>query len=330
MPRNISYRPVLIDELITNERLNSYRAVFQHSDDAELVGAYLWNTKVCSALYPLLTAAEVTLRNSIDSALCNDLGRFWWKDNRLHYKSFSRGGSDSDLPFCVRAIRKNFLYGFTQAKKDKKRRYNVTNPRPTHHEIIAKTEFSTWEFILDSEFMGSNLIWPKHLGAVFRGQWPSSKASNTLSSTKDLVKTVREFRNRVSHHEPVWKRYGVHKEVDAIAHLHEKLFKITSLISLVSPEKADLLLKSGIISRAERACSINELRRCQYSFEAHNVKSVSKLCRLAQKVAHDNTSEHIIVYKHGKTRCILEPFWSTLIFRITLFRQSWFTKSVSM
>lgn len=306
MPKNISYRPVLIDQLITNERLASYKTVFQISDDAELVGAYLWNTKVCSAFYPLLNAAEITLRNAIDHALRNDLGGFWWKENKLHFKSYSKT-SNSPVPYSVNAIRKNFKNGFDQVTRDKKRRYKVTNQRPTHQEIIANTDLSTWEFLLDSEFMGPKLIWPKHLGTVFRGQWPSVKAAQTLDFTKDLVKTVREFRNRVSHHEPVWKRYGVRTESDAMEHLHEKLRKITSLISLVSPEKLDLLDKSGIISRAERACSINELRRCQHRLEAQSVKSMSKLSRIAKKAVRDNSSEQIVLYKNGKTRVTFEP-----------------------
>jgi hypothetical protein len=82
MPRSINYRPVLIGDLITEKRLDSYANVFQYTDDIELVGAYLWNTHVCSSLYPLLTAAEVTLRNSIDSALSQNIGHFWWGRSR--------------------------------------------------------------------------------------------------------------------------------------------------------------------------------------------------------------------------------------------------------
>lgn len=304
MPRNINYRPVLVDELITNERLNSYVPIFQHSDDVELIGAYLWNIQVCSALYPLLTAAEVTLRNSLDTTLVRSIGHFWWARNRLHYKSFAPA---HPKPFAVCAIETNFSNAAKQVIKDKKNRYNIKNAKPTHHEIIAKTEFSTWEFILDPEFMGPQLIWPKHLGSVFRGDWPTSKASTMLSLTKDLVKVVREFRNRVSHHEPVWKRYDVQTEEDAIAHLHEKLDKIKQLITLVSPEKGRLLLRNGLLSRAERVCSINELRCCQHIIEPHSIKSLSKLCRLAKQAANENTSKSITVYKHGKTRFLLQP-----------------------
>ena len=263
MPRTLSYRPVLIDELITNERLNSYARVFRHSDDVELVGAYLWNAKVCSALYPLLTAAEVTLRNSIDTALSKNLGHFWWSRSKLHYQSFVPGSLK--LPFVVEAIQSNFAKAAKQVKKDKKERYRDAKARPTHHEIIAKTEFSTWEFILDrDEFMGPKLIWPKHLGSVFRGQWSTTKASKLLSETKDLVKTTREFRNRVSHHEPVWKRYGVRSEADAIEHLHEKISRIMQLIALISPEKEQLIIRNGWLAYALNACSVDKLRRCQH------------------------------------------------------------------
>lgn len=304
MPRTINYRPTIIDELITNERLDSYKNVFEYSDDAELVGAYIWNTHVCAAIYPLLTTAEVSLRNAIDNALVNALGNFWWSRNRLHYNSFV---PNQTPPFAVDAIKKNFSKATLKVKKDKRSRYGINQAVPAHHEVISNTEFSTWEFILDSEFMGNGLIWPAHLGSVFQGQWPTQRSSTMLSTTKDLVKVVREFRNRVSHSEPVWKRYGVQTEYDAILHLNEKIGKITDLIELISPQKLDLITKSGLLNNAKRACSLNELRRFQHNYETHKIKSISKLCKLAQKATQENANHHIMVYKYRKLRFILQP-----------------------
>ncbi|MGB0942699.1 MAG: CAAX protease [Marinomonas sp.] len=304
MPRSINYRPSLIDELITNERLNSYAPIFKHADDVELVGAYLWNMHVCASLYPLLTAAEVTLRNAIDTALTKSLGRFWWRSNRLHYKSFNQAQNE---PFVVKAIKTNFSKAFDQVKRDKRDRYSIRRATPTHHEVIAKTEFSTWEFILDHEFMGPNLIWPTNLGSVFRGSWSTNKAGKLLSSTKDLVKTTREFRNRVSHHEPVWKRFGVRNEAEAISHLHEKIGKIKQLVALISPEKEQLILKNGLLSNAERMCSISELRRFQHNIETHKVKSIAKLSKLSKQANDDNSTKKITLYKYGKTQFLLQP-----------------------
>lgn len=43
MPHTLQYRPVLIDALISNERINSYQSVFHPANDVELMGVYLWN-----------------------------------------------------------------------------------------------------------------------------------------------------------------------------------------------------------------------------------------------------------------------------------------------
>jgi hypothetical protein len=44
MPHTVQYRPLLIDELISTHRIASYSRVFSVKSDAELVGAYLWNS----------------------------------------------------------------------------------------------------------------------------------------------------------------------------------------------------------------------------------------------------------------------------------------------
>jgi hypothetical protein len=59
MPGTLQYRPTLIDELITQPRMSSYQRVFNPTNDIELMGAYLWNTHVCGAIYPLIGTAEV-------------------------------------------------------------------------------------------------------------------------------------------------------------------------------------------------------------------------------------------------------------------------------
>lgn len=307
MPHSISYQEI-IDELITKDRLKSYAVTFNTQNDIELIGAYLWNAHICSAFYPLLSATEVALRNAIDSALSSsDLGLFWWQKNKLHFKSFRVEEPAKKLPFEVEAIRSNFSKATSQVKQDKKKRYNVQKPIPKHQEIIAKTEFSTWEFILSKEFMGPGLIWPTHLGSVFKGEWNTTKTKELLSNARDLVKTVREFRNRVSHHEPIWKKYGVTTEDDAIEHLHEKIDKVLQLLALVSPEKKRLLEKNNIVGSVYRACSLRELRRFQNNIATHNVKSISKLCRIAKGAQKANSIEIIQVYEMGKMRFLIHP-----------------------
>ena len=213
MPQTLQYRPLLIEALISNERISSYQNVFLPGNDVELMGVYLWNGFVCGALYPLMAAVEITLRNAIDQALVADMGRFWWAGGKLRYRTFAPG---AEAPHPVQAVRENFAKATRSHAAEQRRRHAVRgNVMPQHHGIIAKTEFSTWEFLLDAEFMGRGMIWPKHLSAVFRGPWPVHRGAAVLAHAHDLVATLRDFRNRLFHHEPAWKRYGVLSEPDA-------------------------------------------------------------------------------------------------------------------
>jgi hypothetical protein len=81
MPKTLIYRPVLIDKLVTNQRISSYQNVFCPANDQELMGVYLWNSHVTGMLYPLISTAEISLRNAIDHALTAHIGRFWWSGN---------------------------------------------------------------------------------------------------------------------------------------------------------------------------------------------------------------------------------------------------------
>jgi len=219
----------------------------------------LWNAHACGALYPLIGAAEITLRNAIDQALTADLGTFWWSGARLRHRSFAPGAAP---PYIVQAVHDNFVKAARKYIGEVRSRYRVRGHiTPSHAGVIAKTELSTWEFLLDAEFMGRGLIWPKHLSAVFRGSWPARQAGTVLADARDLVATLRDFRNRLFHHEPAWKRYGVLTEADALQHLQEKLGKIENLLALIHPENLRLLQANGLLRDAYRACTSTEIRR---------------------------------------------------------------------
>lgn len=122
MPIALQYRPVLIDTLISNERVNSYQSVFQPANDVELMGVYLWNSYVCGTLYPLIGAVEITLRNAIDQALATDLGAFWWSGARLRYRSYTPGAT---APYVVQAVHDNLAKAARKYIGEVRSRYRV-------------------------------------------------------------------------------------------------------------------------------------------------------------------------------------------------------------
>lgn len=309
MPSTIRYRPELIDELISQKRIQSYQKVFDIQSDTELVGVYVWNNHVASSILPLLSFAEITLRNAIDSALRQDLGSFWWKSATLKYTvtKNSKFYNKSTVPSTIESIRNNFESASKAHKKDSRKRYNINVKNPAHAEVIAKTDFSTWQFLFSDELMGQGLIWPKNLGKVLRGPWPSTSASTTLSSVHDLIANVREFRNRISHHEPLWKAYGVLNEQDAINYLRTKIHAIEKLIEIIHPESLLLLKKNGVLDAAYRACSYEEIQRFKYRSVTHTISSMGKLSKLADTVHHQSQVLQIKVYGQKARRLLIIP-----------------------
>lgn len=250
------------DRLLSSKRLDSYKAVFSPSTDAELLGAYLWGCNAVGAIYPLASHVEVALRNSVDTALTTALGTFWWSTSKLHYKSYAAG---SPVPEEVKLVRGKFSDATKAYKKSEAEKLGCEPDLivPTHEGVISKTVFSTWEAIFDDEFSSRGLIWPAHLGRVLAGPWPSTSATTTRQRTRDLVQVVRAFRNRLSHHEPAWKRYGVHSPQDAFDVLKEKIDRIESLLKLIHPSAFEFVDKAGFFETARYASSQSALNQAQ-------------------------------------------------------------------
>jgi hypothetical protein len=287
MPDTIIYRPRLIETLITNGRMGSYQSVFQPKNDLELVGTYLWNSHVTGLIYPLICASEVSLRNAIDSALTADMGSFWWRGGRLICKSWRP--PPALPPNILQSVRDNFVKASQTFIAERRRRYQQNNATPHHEDVVAKTDFSTWEFLLGSEFLGRGLIWPQHLGTVFAGQWTSTSPAIFLNDVRALVSTVRDYRNRLFHHEPAWKGFGVIGESDALNYLLQKIETIEKLIALIDPEKLRLLEKHGILRGARRACSVAEIRRFQHVRQIHEIGSITDLSALINLCETNNS-----------------------------------------
>ncbi len=287
MPNTIIYRPRLIEALISNGRISSYQSVFQPQNDLELMGVYLWNAHVTGLIYPLISAAEVSLRNAIDSALTADMGSFWWRGRRL--KCRPPKPPPAPPSNVLQSTRDNLAKASQKFIAERRRRYQQRNAIPHHEDVVAKTDFSTWEFRLDSEFMGRGLIWPKLLGAVFAGTWTSTSPATFLDDVQKLVSTVREYRNRLFHHEPAWKGFGVITESDALKYLLQKIETIENLISLIDPEKLKLLEKNGVLRLVRRACSVAEIRRFQHVSQIHEIGSITDLSALINLCEANNS-----------------------------------------
>ncbi|EQB97849.1 Abi family protein [Photorhabdus temperata] len=254
-----------------------------------------------------MSATEITLRNAIDSAFVKFSGKRWWTNKKLKYKNHSSVTGINSVPFDIAALKKKFLSAESYVIKEKKRRYHKNNYIPTHEEIIAGTDFSTWEFVISTELLGPNLFWGAMITQVFKGDWPNTSGAKTMSIARDLTKTIREFRNRVAHNEPLWKAYHVHTPQDAVIYLQTKIDAIEQLIRLISPEHHNLLTKHQLFKNARRACTLAEIERFKMTTPINILDSMFDLYSVVERFNRDNVVGVCKLRKNSKKQFLIVP-----------------------
>lgn len=129
-----------------------------------------------------------------------------------------------------------------------------------------------------------------------------------LTYVRDLVATLRDFRNRIFHHEPAWKRYGVLTEADALQHLQEKIGKVENLLTLIHPENLRLLQTNGLLRDAHRVCTSAEIRRFQHLAQTHRIDSLDMLAELVTRCTRENRALTVRLHREPQQRfLILSP-----------------------
>jgi abortive infection bacteriophage resistance protein len=195
-----SYDQVKLDALeacMSPERMKSYIAKAK-GDHAKAFELYLWNTSLSASLYGPLQALEVSLRNSINRELCVKYGAEWYKNT------------------------KPVLFLDNQADRLVEAMKDFDKSRPiTVSDVVASVSFGFWTDILHFEMYDE--LWRQCTHKAFPNR-PKGTKRNTIAP---IVKRLKDLRNRVAHHEPIWNRDLI-KEHDAIIDLIAWIDPITS------------------------------------------------------------------------------------------------------
>ncbi|WP_199449542.1 Abi family protein [Vibrio harveyi] len=316
MPFNYDY-----DEprrLITQSRLSSYSTSIATENDAQLFGAYSWNLAVVGAFYPLLQIIEVSLRNAISNAAklkAEQAGvNGFWFDNLLYWQDSNEQGQPLTAE-QVKKFKKKINAAKGAAKKALEDKGEV-DPIPNLDQIIAQTDFSTWEYIFDKHYYNgsdNNYIWPTGLTKAFK-KLPRTTESNAMFHQRDIIRRrieeVRSFRNRVSHNEPAWRLSDVEKKEDIITLLTAKLDNMMELLFWISPKFQRYVTDIGIEARIRQVLNLTELDRYMHAYETLEISDIEALLGLTQKVNETNVRSHFNV---GGENGILMPHNTQLI-----------------
>jgi len=316
MPHDYDYTEP--KKLISSARLSSYRHSLGLTSDAELLGAYSWNLTLVGSFYPLIQLIEVALRNAINEVAKNNIttppGQFWFQA----IPSTQEENEHGDL--CHPEQVKKFKEKLKSAKKEAKKALEDKGRDPetvTLDQIISKTDFSVWEYILDKSFYDggdNNYLWPSKLTKAFRKLPRVTVKSNPMFHQRDAlrrrVEEVRGFRNRISHNEPAWRISDVNSPEDAIATLTEKLDNMLELLYWISPKFQKYVRDVGLESRIRQVLNLQEFSRYIHAFETYDIEDLEGLIELVQKANQDNSRFYV---KFGAIPSIIAPHNTPLL-----------------
>lgn len=186
--------PSTFEDLISKPRLRSYKSYFKTQSIDEAIGLYMWNCELSTCFSALLSFFEVALRNNIHRTMSQFRSR--GTSNSYHWYDGSNGiiGSlDSSIASQIDDVRHE---GYGSKRK-------LRNPAPTPDEIVSRVSFGFWPGVLSAvKPWELPNVFPFHPLNCNRSNWNDNKKRTVALAP---IYEIKDFRNRVAHHEPLWK-----------------------------------------------------------------------------------------------------------------------------
>jgi hypothetical protein len=202
------------ERALSRDRLARY-AVGAREPQWEQLARYAWNVSICEAFYPLLHHLEVVLRNRL-----YELGAAEYPVARVRHIST---WLDSD-PTHLSA------YAAQDVLKAKQKLFGVdystgtllrSTRRFTGGDLVAALDFGFWTGLFNKHYLYQSgrdrRLWPHGLAAVF----PHGPKKLALGPISARLHHIRQLRNRLFHHEPIWRRVNLAADRDDIIELLE-------------------------------------------------------------------------------------------------------------
>jgi len=308
--KNFSSHCVTVTPFLSSARLLPYSISFDVTNDHELLGTYTWSQQAAAALYPLFHFLEICLRNAIDREATKRFGEFWWETISYDDKNYGCQNFLDNIDKAKEKLEKNWRKKEVARLKLRSAR-QLKTPCPTfsHNEIIAATDFSTWTFILSGGFSTRNradhekYLWPKSLGKVFKQySLVNSNQNDVLQDIQNLINEIRDYRNRVFHHEPIWMKGTTHdlNSVRAIQTIRQKINKMEDIMKLLGNDVHQCLQDTNIFKNVRRVCSVKELEMYQGKVK-HPTFSQKQKRLLRKKLSYSKRYDETVIIEYDES-----------------------------
>lgn len=310
------------------------------------MSAYHWNKALCGAMLPALQCLEVTLRNALDHAIRTNpppaavASSLWKTDHNWIFdlprymgdKTYPRNNDRYKRPDPKKTTQPRDAQGFLldqYGNRVLKKTIPVENQVKMAIDEIAKTSklitpnrvisglsFGFWTMLLTRYYENpqgahKTLLWPHLTRTVF----PNAPAHYERKEICDQFYRIKELRNRLSHHEAIWKFHHddpktgkpdyanpVYGAQASCSLLRKHYDDILDMIGWMNPDRKVNFLSHSANLRFYALCSVDGLNsyiapekiKAQIKV-SRGGKGISRLIRVLEK------NEFIRIVKEGQT-----------------------------
>lgn len=225
-----------IFRVLSEARLSAYRNS-PTDTPLDILVRYFWNVDLCAAFYPLLQQLEVALRNALDRELVHSYGQNWFSGSSV-----------------LRTARQS-----EQVNKA----LDQAGANASHDDVVAQLSLGFWTSLLgDQHARRTDLqaLWPRHLNRVFpslnaRGATNQLRGRDTVAAR---MNELREFRNKVFHHEAIWRGHVTGSGTWTLVHIRDNL---REAISWISPDLERLVQAFDQVDSVAADAGVSKLGR---------------------------------------------------------------------
>ena len=224
------------DNVLPIQQLKSYQVLCLNEKDEDIIGAYYWYLLICQTLYPFVHSLEIALRDAIHHAATKKFNSEFWFD------------------FVVKDPKSKSILDLT--KNDLQNRLvEVSAP-----DIVAGLTFGFWTTLMKqktyTDQFNPHRLWPDLIPSVFPHYARGHDDRKYISAR---FEDIRLIRNRLFHHEPIWKFKNVQTPQECIAELRRKFNDIFKAIGWISKDKRNYLREFGFVQSFKDNCKIEIL-----------------------------------------------------------------------
>lgn len=187
-----------IEKNLSKERFRRY-VLEVNGDKNKALRLYLWNARLSEAFYSPLQSMEITLRNTIHKALVSRFGNNW---------PFNPKFQNNLTQYTLQEL----LNSIGRQKRRRRQRLVTTS------EVVADLPFGFWLSMLSA---GMDIhVWQFEFAKTFPN-FPIQP--NGLKTVRNRTKDLKEIRNRIAHHEPIYHL--------PLRQLHDEALELTGWVS---------------------------------------------------------------------------------------------------